>query len=797
MIRELTGAYVLETAGTTYAFRLTETSHLEHLYYGPRIHTDNDTILALSEEHVFAPGNTNPADMEKTFSLEDICLEMSSYGKGDVREPFLEIVHADGAWTSDFQFESASASRTGPKLTTLPCSYGEAETLTIRLRDNEYDLALDLNYHVYTDCDVITRTAVLHNESEKGVRIERLMSLQLDLSAGHPWRMTTFTGAWGREMCRTDIPVTSGKYINASYNGTSSNRANPFFMLSRPSATEDSGRVYGFNLVYSGNHYECCEMSGYGKLRLVSGINPDGFAWELEPGASFETPEAVMTCSDGGFNGMSQNMHGFVRKHIIRGPWRDKPRPILLNSWEACYFDISERKLLRLAKAGADAGVELFVIDDGWFGKRNNDTCSLGDWTPNRKKLPHGLEGIAAKVESLGLKCGIWVEPEMVNVDSKLYRAHPDWAVEIPGHPHTEGRNQRFLDFSREDVRAYIIDAMSRIFSTPGISYVKWDMNRTFTDYYSRKLSPEHQAEMSHRYICGLYQVLGELTKRFPEILFEGCASGGNRTDLGILCYFPQIWGSDNTDALCRAEIQNGYSYGYPLSAIGAHVSDVPNHQTLRRTPLSTRFNVAAFGVLGYECNIADMSAEARAEIAEQIALYKEWRDVFFHGSFYRGRSFTGTITGAPAAPVAGEAPANSNIMEWIVVSEDQSLAVGSLLQTLVVPNTQYQHFQARGLSPDARYHFTSIPHKVNVKDFGGLINAVAPIHIKPDSAAHDLVARFVKLDGESEDCTLTGDALMNCGVRLSAGFSGAGVDERIRCFQDFASRMYFMEKVE
>ena len=755
---------------------------------------DNDTVSALSEEHAFAPGNTNPADPEKTFSLEDLCLEMSSYGKGDVREPFLKLVHGDGAQTSDFRFQRASAARSGPALKTLPCSCGTAETLTIRLRDDEYDVALDLNYHVYEDCDVITRTAVLYNESEQDIHIKRLMSMQLDLSAGRPWRLTTFTGAWAREMCRTDMPVTAGKYVNASYNGTSSNRANPFCMLSAPSATEDTGRVYGFNLVYSGNHYECCEMSSYGKLRFCAGINPDGFLWKLAPGESFEAPEAVMTCSSGGFNGMSQNMHDFVRRHIVRGPWRDKPRPVLLNSWEACYFDISESKLLRLAKAGAEAGAELFVIDDGWFGKRNDDTSSLGDWTPNRRKLPRGLGGIAQKIRDLGMECGIWVEPEMVNVDSKLYRSHPDWAVEIPGHPHTEGRNQRILDLSREDVREYIIDAMSTVFGTPGISYVKWDMNRTFTDYYSGRLSPARMSEMSHRYIMGLYQVLGELTDRFPEILFEGCASGGNRTDLGILCYFPQIWGSDNTDPLCRAEIQNGYSYGYPLSVIGAHVSDSPNHQTLRRTSLQTRFNVAAFGLLGYECNLADMPKEDRVEIAEQIRLYKEWRDVFFHGRFYRGRCFTGTISGAPAAPVSGEAPANSNIMEWIVVSQDRTRAAVMLLQTLVVPNSQFQYFQARGLSPDTRYHFTSIPQKVNVKAFGGLINAVSPIHIKQDSIAHELAARFIKLDGEAEDCRLSGDALMNCGVRLSAGFSGSGVDDRVRCFQDFASRMYFME---
>lgn len=795
MIRELTGAYALFTKSTTYLLRVTETGHLEHVYYGPAIHVDDDTVTALSETHAFTPGNTNPLDDEKTFSLEDICLEMSAYGKGDVREPFLEITYTDGSRTSDFRFEKAVIREGGPSLQTLPCSYGAADTLTVTLWDENHGIALELGYHVYEEADVITRTAVLRNLSKKAIDIDRLLSLQLDASSGRPWRLTTFTGAWGREMSRTDIPVTAGKYVNASYNGTSSNRANPFCMLSDPSATEDTGRVYGFNLVYSGNHYECAELSSYGKLRFSAGINPTGFQWKLLPGASFEAPEAVMTCSDQGFNGMSQNMHRFVRKHIVRGTWRDKPRPILLNSWEACYFDITERKLLRLAKAGAEAGCELFVIDDGWFGKRNDDTSSLGDWVANKKKLPHGLAGIASKINDLGLACGIWVEPEMVNVNSDLYRKHPDWAVDIPEQHHTEGRNQRILDFGREDVRSYIIESMSNVFGTPGISYVKWDMNRTFTDYYSRKLPASRQGEMSHRYIMGLYEVMGTLTERFPDTLFEGCASGGNRTDLGILCYFPQIWGSDNTDALCRAEIQNGYSYGYPLSVIGAHVSDVPNHQTLRKTPLSTRFNVASFGVLGYECNLTDMSKEERDEIAMQIARYKEWRDVFFHGSFYRGRSFSGTITASPAAPVSDGAPANSNIMEWTVVSEDRSRAVGMLLQTLVLPNTQFQFYQARGLAPDARYHFTNVPHQPNIKDFGGLINAVSPVHIRQNSAAHELVSRIVKMDGEHEDYHVCGDILMHCGIRLRPAFSGTGIDERVRHFPDFASRLYYMEK--
>lgn len=344
--------------------------------------------------------------------------------------------------------------------------------------------------------------------------------------------------------------------------------------------------------------------------------------------------------AENGFNQMSQRLHHFIWEHIIRGTWQKKERPILLNSWEASYFDISEKKLLKLAKEAKEVGIELFVMDDGWFGERMDDSSSLGDWEANTKKLPGGLKGLSDKIHGLGLQFGIWVEPEMVNVKSKLYVAHPDWTIEIPGQPHSEGRNQRILDLGRREVQDYIIESMSKVFSSADISYVKWDMNRTFSDYYSTALPPERQGEVAHRYVLGLYRCMKELMERFPEILFEGCAAGGNRFDLGILCYFPQIWGSDDTDALCRAEIEENYSYGYPLSAVSAHVSACPNHQTLRNTPLETRFQVACFGSFGYECNLCDMKKEEKEAMKEQIALYKKWRKVLQQGTFYRGRSF-------------------------------------------------------------------------------------------------------------------------------------------------------------
>ena len=489
---------------------------------------------------------------------------------------------------------------------------------------------------------------------------------------------------------------------------------------------------------------------------------------------------------------MSQRLHHFIREHIIRGTWQKKERPILLNSWEASYFDISEKKLLKLAKEAKEVGIELFVMDDGWFGERMDDSSSLGDWEANAKKLPGGLKGLSDKIRGLGLQFGIWVEPEMVNVKSKLYVAHPDWTIEIPGQPHSEGRNQRILDLGRREVQDYIIESMSKVFSSADISYVKWDMNRTFSDYYSTALPPERQGEVAHRYVLGLYRCMKELTERFPEILFEGCAAGGNRFDLGILCYFPQIWGSDDTDALCRAEIEENYSYGYPLSAVSAHVSACPNHQTLRNTPLETRFQVACFGSFGYECNLCDMKKEEKEAMKEQIALYKKWRKVLQHGTFYRGRSFyDGTQSGMGGSVLADEA---GNQMEWTCVSEDGTKAVGMLMQKLVVPNMQQQTYYPKGLLPDVRYHFYNRKLKYNIKEFGDLVNTVSPVHIKQDSLTHQVLSKLVKMDGETEDFHAYGDTLMYGGVHVSPAFGGTGYNDKVRHYPDFASRLYFMD---
>ena len=791
--------FILNTAHTSYVMKVLDTGHIEHLYYGRMIHLDDAD--GLTEQHEFAPGTTSVYSPENgNFSLEDMRLEMSSYGKGDVREAFIEVVNSDGSMTSDFLFESYSESKGRDGGTEgLPTSYGEdAEVLTITLADKENPLKLELIYSVYSDTDVITRTAKLINKGDGDIRIRKLMSCQIDFDPGN-YVFSTFTGAWAREMKRTDMSVSSARLVNSSFTGNSSNGANPFVMLSKRGAAEEYGDVYGFNLVYSGNHYESVEKSPFGKVRFLSGINPTSFEWKLSKGESFLTPEAVMTYSSMGYNGMSGQMHDFVSKHILRGPWKDRLRPVLLNSWEASYFKISEGKLLRLARKAKSVGIELFVMDDGWFGERNDDTSSLGDWYPNKKKLPHGVKGICDKVRKLGLEFGIWVEPEMVNRNSELYRAHPDWAMEIPGKAHSEGRNQMVLDLANSDVQDYLIKAMSDVFSSAEISYVKWDMNRNFSDIFSRAVPADRQGETAHRYMLGLYRVMRELTNKFPNILFEGCASGGNRFDLGILSFFPQIWASDDTDALCRSEIQTGYSYGYPMSTVTAHVSDCPNHQTLRRTPIETRFNVASFGVLGYECNLCDMSKDDIEAVRAQIAMYKQWREVMQFGRFYRGtsmndsRSCDGDDLGAHG--ISALEPLPGNEISWTVVSPDKTKAVSMTMQVLTHANAQWCVLKPVGLDPDFRYHLEGRDMKFDLREFGGLVNYVAPIHVKQDGFLHKLIAKFYKMNAEKESHDMYGDAMMYAGVHLRSAFASGGYNENMRYYPDFGSRIYTIEK--
>ena len=782
MIKVLDGkglVFVLETENTSYIISKTESGHLEHLFYGSKItlSDDNDCDIFIQKREFEIGNGIRYSNEHPSVYLEDMCLEMSSFGHGDIREPFVEIIRENGSRSCDFIYSSYEISDTKEEFSKLPGSYsedGKVEHLCLKLKDR--NLELELHYYIYPGCDVITRSSKLINRSDENIILKRLMSTQIDFPFCGSY-VTSFHGAWAREMTKYTSSITVGKFVMESRCGISSNRTNPFFMVHSPQTDEHNGSCYGFNLVYSANHYSAVEVNAYGKTRIVTGIQPDGFSCLLKPGRFFEAPEAVMTYSSCGFSGQSMNMHRFVNEHIIRGEWKKKVRPVLLNSWEACYFNISEPILLSLAKNAKALGIELLVIDDGWFGDRKDDLRSLGDWDENLKKLPHGLKGLSDKLKAMKMKLGIWVEPEMVNTDSNLYREHPDWAVYVPDSLHSEGRNQRILDLANPKVVEYIKEKMTSLLSKADISYVKWDMNRIFSDLYSNYLEPERQGEFTHRYICGLYSIMKSLTERFPGILFEGCASGGNRFDLGILSYFPQIWASDNTDALSRAHIQEGYSYGYPQSTYTCHVSASPNHQTLRVSPHETRFNIASFGILGYECDVRFFTPLQRKLIREEIMVYKKLRAVFQYGQFYR-------ISGG-------------NVHEWICVSNDKKRAVGMLMQEMVIPNTQAHRFYPCGLDPDLKYHFYSLGGLVDIRIFGSLINAVSPVHVKQDSSAHNLLSKVVKVKREVEDSTAFGKTMMKTGITLKQQFSGNGFNENVRVFTDCSSRLYFFEAVE
>ncbi|MCR5278924.1 MAG: alpha-galactosidase [Lachnospiraceae bacterium] len=775
--------FFLNTENTTYAFGVNSEGMLEHLHYGGPVPVKDkedriaDSFRAMHEKVSHGKGTTINYSKDSLTVTEDILLEVSSLGKGDLREPSVILEYADGSRTSDFIYESHEVMAEPFISKTLPNAIsekeGDCEQLKITLTEREKKVKLDIYYTVFPACDVITKKAVLRNETGDPVKILKLMSAQLDIDESG-MKYTTFGGNWGREMHRCDTYVNQGIHVNNTVSGVSSNRANPFVMLTKPETTETSGEGYGFNLIYSGNHYESAGVSGFYKTRFMTGIDPTDFEWILLAGESFETPEAVMTYTDMGYRGISLNMQHFVRRHIVRGKFKNKPRPILLNSWEAAYFNISEAKLMGLAKKAAEAGIELFVMDDGWFGVRNDDRTSLGDWYVNKKKLPGGVESLASKVHALGLQFGIWVEPEMISEESNLYKAHPEYAMHVPGRENSPGRNQMILDLTNPEVVSYVKESMRAVFGTKGVDYVKWDMNRMFADVYSGVSEAGRQRETAHRYVLGLYDIMRTLTEEFPDVLFEGCASGGNRFDLGILAYMPQIWASDDSDAMERTVIQTGYSYGYPMSTVTAHVSACPNHQTLRNTPLDTRFNVASFGVLGYELNLCELSGEDFKAVKQQVATYKEWRDVFFYGDFYR----------------VGE-------NQWMVVSPDRKNAVTLVWNRMCNPNDFYMKLRTVGLDPETDYHVYNIQLKHNIKEFGDLVNQVAPIHIKKDSLIHNTIARFYKMDGEVEDYVVSGALLNNAGIKLTQAFGGTGYNGETRLFQDYASRLYFISAVE
>lgn len=678
----------LQTKGASYVFQILPSGYAAHLYYGKRLRaSDLSWLLVTQERCSFSP---NPLPEDRSISLDTLPQELPVYGTSDYRTPMLQVKLPDGTTITEFKYVSHRVEQGKPGLEGLPSVYvereSEAETLIVSLQDLASGLHVELVYTVLEDHDAMTRSMRIVNDSGNNVELLRALSASVDFPhMDYEWLQ--LSGAWTRERDIVRRPLAYGMQGVESRRGASSHQQNPFAALLSPGADEDQGEVYGFSLVYSGSFIAQAEVDQFRTARLSIGINPFDFEWLLEPGESFQTPETVMVYSAEGLGGMSRIYHKLYRERLARGRFRDQERPVLVNNWEATYFNFNAEKIENIAKAGQELGIELFVLDDGWFGHRDRDNSSLGDWKVDLNKLPAGLDDLVHRVNHLGMQFGLWFEPEMVSPDSDLYRQHPDWCLHVPGRRRTEGRQQLILDFSRQDVRDEIVRMISEVLGSAPITYVKWDMNRNMTEIGSALLPPQRQRETAHRYMLGLYDVMERITSAFPHILFESCSGGGGRFDPGMLYYMPQTWTSDNTDAVSRLRIQYGTSIVYPVSSMGSHVSAVPNHQVNRTTPLDMRGLVAMSGNFGYELDLTRFTDEEKEQVKQQVALYKEIRGLVQFGLHYRLLS-----------------PFEGNETAWMFVAEDGSEAAVFYFRVLSESNAPLSRLKLKGLDAGADY---------------------------------------------------------------------------------------------
>lgn len=683
----VTQTFHLQAGNTSYVMQV-RSGYLVHLYWGRKIRSFSGTNTLQFLDRAFS-GNPYPSK-DRTFSLDTLPQEYPSYGATDFRVPAYQVQLENGTTVTDLRYQSHQIVQGKPSLPGLPATYTEqdeeANTLEVEMKDGLTGFIVTLSYTVYEERNVITRSVSYQNKGNENLKLLSALSANVDFRSDD-FDFVHLSGAWGRERYLERHPLRLGMQSVESRRGASSHQQNPFLALVSKDATEDHGEVYAFNFVYSGNFIAQAEVDQFHNTRVSMGINPFDFSWQLEPGESFQCPEVVMVYAANGFGEMSKTFHDLYRTRLARGSFRDKERPILINNWEATYFDFNADKIEDIAKVGSELGIELFVLDDGWFGKRDGDTTSLGDWFVDRDKLPEGLDNLAERVRNLDMQFGLWFEPEMISVDSDLYREHPDWCLHVPNRPRSESRNQLVLDFSRPEVCDEIIKRVCAILASAPITYVKWDMNRHMTEIGSAALPPERQRETAHRYMLGLYRVMEEITTAFPHVLFESCSGGGGRFDPGILHYMPQTWTSDNTDAISRLKIQYGTSLVYPISSMGSHVSAVPNHQVHRETSLKMRGDVAMSGNFGYELDLTKLTDQEKEEITKQVLFYKENRQLIQFGDFYR-----------LCSPFAG------NETAWMFVSQDKKEALVFYYRVLAEANAPLSVLPLKGLNPDMNY---------------------------------------------------------------------------------------------
>ncbi len=683
------GIFRLETPGTTYLMGLAEDGSLGHVYYGPSVPDNNMGYLMRTGERPLGPWESP----RERASFDDVFpFEYPAFGGGDFREPCLRVRDAQGAESCALRYEGHVIRPGKPPLPGLPAAYGgagECDTLELTLQDPVLKLRVTLSYTVFRDTDAICRSARIENAGGGPVTLTAALSASLELD-NEDFDVLTLPGSWARERTIDRRRLSHGPQGAHSLRGISSHQFSPSIILAQHTATQERGLVYGGTLVYSGNFLTQAELDQFERVRVVLGIHPQGFGWRLEPGESFQTPEAVLVCSEEGLGGMSRVFHDFMRRHLIRG--QGKHRPSLVNSWESFYFDFNTEKLLDLGRAAAECGIELLVVDDGWFGARDDDNSSLGDWRENTGKLPGGLRRLGEELGAMGVALGIWVEPEMVSKDSDLYRAHPDYAMTIPGREPALARNQLVLDLTRREVRECVYSQISALLRSAPIKYVKWDMNRPLTDVYTPSLPPERQGETAHRYMLGVYELQERLVTDFPDVLLENCSSGGARFDAGMLYYSPQIWTSDNTEAADRLRIQEGAALIFPLSSMGAHVAACPSHINGRVTPFETRGRVSLTGAFGYELDITKLTPAERALIPVQLEEYKKYGPVFREGDYYRLASWAG----------------NGVYDALMSVTKDKSLAVVVFVQVLSRTNCRSLRLRLQGLEGPALYRDTA-----------------------------------------------------------------------------------------
>lgn len=680
--------FKLNTPNTSYILGvIDEEGFLGHIYYGERLHETDVAYLLRTDEPPFVPSKNN---RERCSFYDCFPFEYPTGGVGDFRESAISIRTKQGYAASMLSYKSHEIRKGKPKLEGLPATFGDddsCDTLIITCEDACVGMEVELLYTAFNDTDAITRSVRVKNVGNEPFYLTKVFSASIDMDQKE-FDMISLHGSWARERHIQRKPLGYGIQNVSSFRGESSHQDHPFLALLGKNTTQESGEVYAMNFVYSGNFKAQAEVSQFDSVRMSMGIHPENFCWKLEKGESFQAPEVVMVYSSKGLDMMTNSFHRLYKNHLIRGEYKDKKRPILINNWEATYFDFTTEKLLSIAKEASSLGIEMLVMDDGWFGKRNSDNCALGDWFVNEDKLQGGLKYLVDEVNKLGMKFGIWFEPEMISPDSDLYREHPDWAIAVPGRTATQSRQQYVLDLSRKEVVDYVYKLISDVLHSANIEYVKWDMNRQLTDIGSACLAADEQGELYHRYVLAVYELQGRLTEEFPHLLLENCSGGGARFDPGMLYFSPQIWCSDDADAIERLEIQEGTALIYPLSTMGAHVADCPNHTVGRVTPFETRGIVALAGTFGYELDVTKISKEDRDMIPTQVAMYHQYNDLVRQGDYYRIASYS----------------QNHKYDCWEIVSEDRKEALVTFVQVLNRANFKSRRILLKGLDEGRFY---------------------------------------------------------------------------------------------